>query len=65
MYHLVIHVQNDSSNLYYIAADNQESMSQIDLKKYISKIWTIFNHFKKSFNIWYLQMSNDSSWKKS
>jgi hypothetical protein len=59
----IICIQNDVSNQYYIPARNLESISQIALKKYIEKKWTTFNQFKKSYDIWCLEMHDSSSWK--
>ena len=55
--------QNDVSKQYYIPARNLESISQADLNKYINKTWTTFNQFKKSFDIWCSEITNDSDWK--
>ncbi|CAF2123572.1 unnamed protein product [Rotaria magnacalcarata] len=61
----IICIQNDISKQYYIPARNLESISQIELKKYINKNWTTFNQFKKSYDIWCLEMQDDSNWKTS
>jgi hypothetical protein len=61
----IICIQNDISKQYYIPARDLESISQVDLNRYINKKWTTFNQFKKSFDIWCLEMQNDSNWKTS
>ncbi|CAF4121394.1 unnamed protein product [Adineta steineri] len=42
-----------------------QSFSQADLNRYKKQKFTTFNQFKKSFNIWCLEMENDSHWKTS
>ncbi|CAF2860788.1 unnamed protein product, partial [Rotaria sp. Silwood2] len=61
----VICIKNDVSNKYYIPAGNLESISQGDLNKYVNKKWTTFNQFMKSFDIWCVEIKNDSDWKTS
>lgn len=61
----VICVQDDILKQYFIPARDLESISQTDLKKYRNKNWTTFNQFKKSFDIWCLEVKNDSDWKMS
>ena len=51
--------------LYYISAGEQASIPQADLKRYIDQRRTTFTGFKKSFNIWCLEMANDFNWKNS
>lgn len=60
----IVSIQNDGLACYYIPARHLESISQAELKKYTGRNWTTFNQFKKSFDIWCLEM-NDSNWKKS
>jgi hypothetical protein len=56
---------NDDSKQYYIPARDIQSITQTDLNKYINQKWTTFNQFRKSFDIWYLTMQNNSDWKQS
>ncbi|CAF4518163.1 unnamed protein product [Rotaria socialis] len=58
-------IPNDSSNKYYIPARDLQSITQANLDKYENKKWATFNQFKKSFDIWYLEMKNDPDWKTS
>lgn len=46
-------------------SNTTESISQTELKKYINKKWTTVNQFKKSCDIWCLEMHDDSNWKTS
>ncbi|CAF2251995.1 unnamed protein product [Rotaria magnacalcarata] len=57
-------VPNDSSKKYYIPARDLQSITQANLDKYKNKKWTTFNQFKKSFDIWCIELENDSDWKK-
>lgn len=59
----IICIENNVSKQYYIPARNLESISQSDLKKFMNKKWTTFNQFKKSYDIWCLEMQDDSNWK--
>ncbi|CAF1234572.1 unnamed protein product [Didymodactylos carnosus] len=61
----VICVSNDFSKTYYIPARDLQSITKADLDKYKNKKWTTFNQFKKSFDIWCMELENDSDWKKS
>ncbi|CAF3389641.1 unnamed protein product [Rotaria socialis] len=58
-------ILNDSSNKYYIPGRDLQSITQANLDKYENKKWTTFNQFKKSFDIWCLEMKNDPNWKTS
>jgi len=61
----IICISSDSTKIYYIPAHNLQSISQADLNRYKKQKFTTFNQFKKSFDIWRLEMENDSHWKTS
>ncbi|CAF4190038.1 unnamed protein product, partial [Rotaria sordida] len=61
----IICISNNSSKIYYISARDLQSITQADLTKYKNKTWTTFNQFKKLFDIWCMEMENNSDWKKS
>ncbi|CAF4423464.1 unnamed protein product, partial [Rotaria sp. Silwood2] len=60
----IICIPNDSSKIYYIPARDLKSTTQAELIKY-NKKWTTFGQFKKSFDIWRMEMQNYSHWKTS
>ncbi|CAF2245583.1 unnamed protein product, partial [Rotaria magnacalcarata] len=61
----IISIPNDSSNKYYIPARDLQFITQANLDKYENKKWTSFNQFKKSFDIWCLEMKSEPNWKTS
>ncbi|CAF1274703.1 unnamed protein product [Adineta steineri] len=61
----IICISSDSTKIYYIPAHHLQSVSQADLNRYKKQKFTTFNLFKKSFDIWCLEMENDSHWKRS
>lgn len=61
----IVCIPNDSSKKYFISARDLQSITQANLDKYENKKWTTFNQFKKSFDIWCMEMENDSDWKTS
>jgi SWIM zinc finger len=61
----IICIPNDSSKKYYIPARDLQSITQANLDKYKNNKWTTFNQFKKSFDIWCMEMENGSDWKTS
>ena len=61
----VISINNESSKVYYIPARDLDSIPQTDLNIYKKQRFTTFNQFKKSFDIWCLEIDNDSSWRKA
>jgi hypothetical protein len=61
----IICVSNDFTKTYYIPARDLQSITKADLNKYKNNKWTIFNQFKKSFDIWCMEFDNNSDWKKS
>jgi hypothetical protein len=61
----VICINNESSKVYYILARDLDSISQTNLNRYKKQRLTTFNQFKKSFDIWCLEVENDSDWRKS
>ena len=50
---------------YYIPAPDLQSITQASIDKYENKRWTTFNQFKKSFDIWCMEMEDGSDWKTS
>ncbi|CAF1183236.1 unnamed protein product [Rotaria sp. Silwood1] len=60
----VICIPNDSSKMYYIPACDLKSITRAELIKY-NKKWTTFGQFKESFDIWCMEIQNDSHWKTS
>ncbi|CAF4807285.1 unnamed protein product [Rotaria sp. Silwood1] len=60
----VICIPNDSSTMYYIPACDLKSITRAELIKY-NKKWTTFGQFKESFDIWCMEIQNDSHWKTS
>ncbi|CAF4632468.1 unnamed protein product [Rotaria sp. Silwood2] len=61
----IICISNNSSKIYYIPARDLQSIKEADLTKYENKKWTTFNQFRKSFDIWRMEMENNEAWKKS
>ena len=61
----VICINNESSKVYYIPARDLDSIPQTDLNRYKKQKFTTFNQLKKSFDIWCLEVENDSIWRKS
>lgn len=61
----VICINGESCKTYYIPARDLDSIPQIDLNRYKKEKFTTFHQFKKSFDIWRLEMENDLSWRKS
>ncbi|CAF4641731.1 unnamed protein product [Rotaria sp. Silwood2] len=59
----IVCIPNVSSKKYYIPARDLQSITQATLDKYENKKWTTFNQFKKSFDIWCMEMENGSDWK--
>lgn len=60
----IVCVSSNSLKVYYIPARDLKFITQADLTKYKNKKWTTFNQFKKSFDIWCMEME-DIDWKKS
>ncbi|CAF1497238.1 unnamed protein product [Rotaria sp. Silwood1] len=61
----IICISNNSSKIYYIPARDLQSNKEADLTKYENKKWTTLNQFRKSFDIWRMEMENNEAWKKS
>ena len=61
----VICINNESSKVYYIPARDSDSIPQKDLNQYKKQRFTTFNQFKKSFDIWCLEIEHDLSWRKA
>jgi hypothetical protein len=61
----VICINNESYKVHYIPARDLDSIPQTDLNRYKKQKFTTFNQFKKSFDIWCLEVENDSNWRKS
>ncbi|CAF0837540.1 unnamed protein product [Adineta steineri] len=61
----VICLNNESSKVYYIPTRDLDSIPQKDLNRYKTQKFTTFNQLKKSFDIWCLEVENDSNWRKS
>ena len=49
----------------YIPARDSDSIPQKDLNQYKKQRFTTFNQFKKSFDIWCLEIEHDLSWRKA
>ncbi|CAF0784735.1 unnamed protein product [Adineta ricciae] len=58
-------INNESSKVYYTSARDLDSILKTDLDKYRKQNFTTFNQFKKSFDIWCLEVESDSTWEKS
>lgn len=58
-------VENETTKLYYIPARDIASIQKADLNRYINSKWTNFNQFKKSHDIWCMQMIEGNDWIKS
>jgi hypothetical protein len=61
----VICNSNNSSETFYIPARDLKSIGQADLTKYKNKKWTTFNQFRKSFDIWYMELEKNEEWRKA
>ncbi|CAF3831775.1 unnamed protein product [Adineta steineri] len=57
----VICLNNESSKVYYIPARDIDSIPQTDLNRYKKQKFTTFNQLTKSFDIWCLEVENDSN----
>ena len=58
-------IPDDSAKIYYIPARDLSSFSKADLDRYKKQKFTTFNQFKKSFDIWRLEIRDESHWKTS
>ncbi|CAF3862535.1 unnamed protein product [Rotaria sp. Silwood1] len=58
-------ISNDSTKIYYIPARQLQSFTQTDLNRYKKQKFTTFNQFQKSFDIWCVEMQDNSHWKTS
>ena len=58
-------ISNNSSKIFYVPARDLQSITQAELTKYKKRKWTTFNQFKKSFDIWCMEMEDISDWKRS
>ena len=58
------HVNKVTLKQNYMPARDLQPITKADLNKFKNKKWTIFNQFKKSFDIWCIELENDSGWKK-
>ncbi|CAF4102953.1 unnamed protein product [Adineta steineri] len=54
-----------TSRVYLDSARDLDSIPQTDLNGYKEQKFTTFNQLKKSFDIWCLEVENDSNWRKS
>ncbi len=61
----IVRIPSGSKRIYYIPARDLQSLTQIDLNRYKQQKFTTFNQFQKSFDIWCLEMENNSHWKTS
>jgi predicted DNA-binding antitoxin AbrB/MazE fold protein len=61
----VIRICNNSSETFYIPARDLKSITQAELTKYKKKKWTTFNMFRKSFDIWCMEMEKNEDWRKA
>ncbi|CAF1366121.1 unnamed protein product [Rotaria sordida] len=60
----VICLSHGSLKKYYIPARDIQSITKNDINKY-NKQWTTFNQFRKSYDIWCMEIENDAHWKTS
>jgi hypothetical protein len=61
----IVCIPSGSKKIYYIPARDLQSLTQTDLNRYKQHKFTTFNQFQKSFDIWCLEMENNSHWKTS
>ncbi|CAF4537726.1 unnamed protein product [Didymodactylos carnosus] len=61
----IVCIPSGSKKIYYIPARDLQSLTQTDLDRYKQQKFTTFNQFQKSFDIWCLEMENNSHWKTS
>ncbi|CAF1449502.1 unnamed protein product [Adineta ricciae] len=58
-------LSHGSTKKYYIPARDIQSITRSDINKYNKKQWTTFNQFKKSYDMWCMELENDTHWKTS
>ena len=61
----IICTSDNSSETFYISARDLKSIAQADLTKYKKKKWTTFDQFRKSFDIWCMEMDKNEEWRKA